>query len=239
MIYENDIRCLFKNIDLNEGELFYLNTQATRLAYTTNLVQEFCNQYPVRKVLDIGPHFLTRCIKEFIRPEISVSTLGYEYAKLVPPNIIDEHVTYNLTDCIDTKPAIFKNAPFDLIVFCETIEHLFISPSIVLSFIKKLLINKNGGLLIQTPNAVNIAKRIKMFFGENPFELLREDFEYKGHIREYTMDELQKYGSMVGFSVWRKEYRNYWWHLPTNKILRIMEALVPSFREGIAIFFKS
>jgi hypothetical protein len=240
MINENDIKSLFSKIDLNQEEQVYLNSQATRLTYTTNLVQEFCNHHPVRKVLDIGPHFLTRCVKEFIRPEISVSTLGYEYPKLVPANIIDEHVHYDLSDCIKKKPAISKNTPFDLILFCETIEHLYISPSLVMDFLRKLLITKNGGLLIQTPNAVTLKKRIKMLFGENPFELLREDFEYKGHIREYTMDEMENYGNTLGFSIWRKAYCNYWPQLRSaNKIMRIMEALIPSFRQGITISFKS
>ena len=71
MIDESDIKSLFSDVDLNEAELFYLNTQATRLAYTINLVQEFCEQHPVTKILYIGPHFLTRCFKEFLRPEMA------------------------------------------------------------------------------------------------------------------------------------------------------------------------
>lgn len=239
MVNEKNILSLFSDIDLNKEELEYLNSQALRLAYTTNLIQEFCNHHRVKKILDIGPHFLTRCIKEFIKPDISVSTLGYAYEKLVPSNIIEEHVTYDLNDFLNKKSVFFKNAPFDLIIFCETIEHLFISPSLILDFLKNLLISTNGGLLIQTPNAVTITKRIKMLLGENPFELLREDFEYKGHIREYTMAELQNYGNMMGFSVWRKEYCNYWLQLTSNKILRIIEASIPNFRKGIIIFFKS
>ena len=172
MISEHDVKALFSDVDLIEEELFYLNSQAVRLAYTTNMVQEFCNQYNVRKVLDIGPHFLTRCVKSFIRPDISISTLGYEYSKLVPSSIIDEHIHYDLTDCLQKKRVSSRIAPFDLILFCEIIEHLFVSPTLVLSLIKTLLAPKNGGLLIQTPNAVTLTKRIKMLFGNNPFELL-------------------------------------------------------------------
>lgn len=240
MVNENDVKSLFSHIDLNEAELVYLNTQAIRLAHTTNLVQEFCKQHPVRKVLDVGPHFLTRCIKELISPELSVSTLGYEYEKLVPSAIIDEHVHYDLTDCVRKKPAVFRSAPFELILFCETIEHLVISPSLVLGFLKELLIDKHGCLVVQTPNAVTLPHRIKMLGGANPYELLREDFEYKGHIREYTMKELQNYGSALRFSAWKKEYGNFWPHLlPRNRILRSLQAAIPSFRQNITIFFKS
>ena len=131
MVIENDIKSIFKTIDLNEAEAFYLSTQAIRLAYTTNLVQELCTRYHIRKVLDVGPHFLTRCIKEFVEPEISVSTLGHEYPKLVPTSIVDEHIQYDLTECMWGKPLTSRNAPFDLILYCEIIEHLFISPNLI------------------------------------------------------------------------------------------------------------
>ncbi|MEW6584547.1 MAG: methyltransferase domain-containing protein [Nitrospirota bacterium] len=239
MVYEQDIESLFSSADLNEAEQFYLRSQATRLAYTVNLVQSFCDEHTVRRILDVGPHFLTRCIKALIKPEVSVSTLGYEYGKVCPPDIVDEHVHYDLTDCMRKKPVHFKNAPFDLILFCETIEHLFIAPRLVLDLLKRLLTDRSGGLLIQTPNAVSIEKRVGMLLGRNPFELLREDFEYKGHIREYTMDELVNFGKALGLSVWRSEYSNYWPHLSPNRFCRFMQAIAPSFGQGITILFRS
>ncbi|MBI4772741.1 MAG: hypothetical protein HY788_00935 [Deltaproteobacteria bacterium] len=239
MIQADDIRSLFSNVELLDRERHYLDTQAIRLSYVVNLVQEFCNQHTVHKILDVGPHFLTRCVKEFIMPEVSVSTLGYEYPKLMPLDLVDEHVRYNLVDSIDNKPVVFNKAPFDLILFCETIEHIYISPNHVLSLLVALLKKPEGGLLIQTPNAVSLNKRLMMLRGLNPFELLREDFEFKGHIREYTMGELVNYGLNVGLSVWRKAFCSYWPHLCTNAIERSMQTLLPPLRPGLTVFFRS
>jgi hypothetical protein len=75
-----------------------------------------------------------------------------------------------------------------------------------------------------------------MLFGANPFELLREENGFKGHVREYTMHELERFGTACGFSVLRREYCNYWAHLfPANPLLRVLEISVPSFRSGLTI----
>lgn len=238
ILTENDIRALFSTIDLNEEEYVYFDFHAQRLAYTTNLVRDYCNEHSVLKLLDVGPHFLTRCIIEFVGAEISISTLGWEYPKLVPAELIDEHVTFNMIEC-ENKTVVFNNRPFDLIVFSEIIEHLNISPDLVLGFMKKLLLNKGGGLLIETPNAAFLRNRIELLFGRNPFQLLHDDKKFKGHIREYTMNELEEYGGKHGFSIWRKEYFNYLLDPSSNKIKRIMETVIPSFRQGITVFFIS
>jgi hypothetical protein len=233
----DDVKALFRDIDLNEEERFYLSSQAARLAYACNLVQKYCSERKVTTVLDIGPHFLTRCIKMLIRPEIKLSTVGFEYPKLVPRTLVEEHVHYDLTQVVQGKPATFAAAPFDLILFCETIEHLTVSPAHLLSGISSVLARPRGGLLIQTPNAVTLSKRIGMLRGRNPFELLHEELEFKGHIREYTMAELLAYGAAAGFSVWHREYCDYWAAHTRNPVVRLLERAVPSFRRGLTVFF--
>jgi len=239
VIQADDVKSLFCGINLLDREQFYLDAQAERISYVVNLIQEFCDQHSVHKILDVGPHFLTRCIKEFIKPEVSVSTLGYEYPKVMPLDLVHEHIRYNLIDSLDKKPVVFESAPFDLILFCETIEHIYVSPNHVLRLLKSLLRESAGGLVIQTPNAASWDKRLMMLRGLNPFELLREDFEFKGHIREYTMGELVEYGKNVGLSVWRKEFCSYWPHLSKGIIETALLSFLPPFRRGLTVFFRS
>ncbi len=234
-----DIESLFSHLELTEEERVYLKQQSKRLAYAVNLVQEFCMEYGARKVLDVGPHFLTRCIRELVSPQVSVSTLGYEYPKLVPLCLMEEHQPYDLIECARKKPVSFKKAPFDLIVFCEIIEHIPISPNLPLQLLRSLLKDRDGGLLIQTPNAVAIGKRMQMLFGRNPFEIPGTDLQFKEHLREYTMTEVERFGRSLGLSLWKKEYCRYWPHAYRNLVERTVEALIPRFRQGLTVFFKT
>lgn len=87
-----------------------------------------------------------------------------------------------------------------MVVFAEVIEHLYASPRLVLRFLHHLL-SGAGVLLIQTPNAASLTKRVKLLAGSNPYEKIREDATNPGHFREYTASELREYASSEGFEV--------------------------------------
>jgi hypothetical protein len=80
----------------------------------------------------------------------------------------------------------------------EVLEHLYTAPQLVLGFIKTLLI-PNGLLIVQTPNAAAVGKRIKLLLGRNPYEMIRTDLSDPGHYREYTISELQRIGRGLRF----------------------------------------
>lgn len=235
MLTADDVRQAYAGQDWTIEESAYLNTHAARLAYTVNLVQEYRNIFNVKTILDIGPHFLTSCIKRLIKPEVSVSTLGWAHEKLAPPSVVDRHFHFDLNHCTDQPPP--TTDPFDLIVFAETIEHLYTSPTIILKWLGTLLKTEAGVLIIQTPNAVSLTKRLKMAKGTNPFELIRENRDNPGHFREYTMEELMSFGEQAGLKLYRKEFCNYW--QPSSWVARLLENSHPSFREGITISFLS
>ena len=97
---------------------------------------------------------------------------------------------------------------FDLIVFAEVLEHLYVSPEAALAWLRHLL-KSDGFILCTTPNASSLAKRIKLLFGHNPFERLRGDVNNPGHIREYTRAELFELGRLAGLGVTMHRYVNY------------------------------
>ena len=93
-----------------------------------------------------------------------------------------------------------ENVRFDLIVCAETIEHLHTPPEFALMMLGSLL--KPGGvLLVTTPNACNIAQRLKLLLGSNPFERIRYYSRNPGHFREYTRSEMIEMGKTAGLEV--------------------------------------
>ena len=89
---------------------------------------------------------------------------------------------------------------YDLVVFAEVIEHLHTSPVHTLGFVRGLLADA-GVLILQTPNAASLPKRLKLLAGRNPYELIRPDGGNPGHFREYTLAELEAYARQARFQV--------------------------------------
>lgn len=228
-----DVKQAFADGDWQPGESEYLAMHAGRIAYMVNLVQEYQRAFGVRSILDIGPNFLTTSLKKFLKPELSVSTLGWANKRLVPAGVADLHIACDLNELPQQPLPITQR--FDLIVFAETIEHLHTSPAPLLKCLRGLLRAQAGILIVQTPNAVSFSKRVKMVKGINPFELIRENRRDPGHFREYTMQELVAYGTQAGFKVLREAYCDYW--QPRDWPGRQLGRLYPPFREGITISF--
>jgi predicted SAM-dependent methyltransferase len=234
----DEVLDLFSSLALDEGEVTYLRGQARRIAYLRDLVQRYCDKHSgVSNILDVGPHFLTRCLLETILPKPEMSTLGVEFPKLVPPNMVHQHATVDLNEC-GSLPLPFEPESFDIIVICEVIEHLFIPPDVVLTFLKKLVRKPGGIILVGTPNAVCLSNRLRMMQGENPFHLLSPDWKSgAGHIREYTMRELRTYGQSAGLNAVLEEYCDYWGQFIHIDNIAEIESEVPSYRTGLTIVF--
>ncbi len=102
-----------------------------------------------------------------------------------------------------------KDIPsYDIIVFAEVLEHLHTSPKLVLGFLRSLL-KPNGVLILQTPNAVVLHKRIFMLLGKHPYQQIAENVRQPTHFREYTLQELQRYSESAGYTVLSKSSENY------------------------------
>ena len=128
---------------------------------------------------------------------------------------------------------------YDLVVMAEVIEHLPVSPSHVFAFLASLL-RPGGYLLLQTPNACSLSKRLRMLCGRNPFELIREDMHNPGHFREYTVRELADYAGAAGFRVRRVHTANYFsgqkWY--SRALAGVSRALPAQLRNGITLWLE-
>ena len=178
----------------------YLAFHAPRYAYLLTLVAK----HPVPadgRALDIGLSPLTRLLRQQLN--CPVDTLGLESA----PDAFDgtighsgRHVPFDLNRLRDPHADQPPHPLYDLIVFAEVIEHLYVSPVVVLRFLHSCL-RSGGTLVVQTPNAAALGKRIKLLMGRNPFELIRDDAANPGHFREYTAGELRQFAGDSGFDV--------------------------------------
>jgi SAM-dependent methyltransferase len=152
------------------------------------------------------------------------------------------HIVFNLNDAQNVD-EIESVEPFDLIVFGEVIEHLYTAPELVLGFLSKLL-SPGGLILCQTPNAVALSKRVRMFIGTNPYQRIRINTSNPGHFREYTREELMSIGERVGLRVVMHQYKDYFGcegglsRQVAHRVLRLFGTVLPSFRAGQTIVYR-
>jgi hypothetical protein len=173
---------------------------------------------PAADVLDIGRSPLTGMLAEHYD---RVSTLGFPLAGGGEPYPISgkdgrpvPHIPFDLTRCrfVDEWPD--QEGRFDLIVYCETIEHMHVAPEFTYMLFAYLL-KDSGRLLVTTPNGVRIGHRIRFMLGRNPFERIRFIAENPGHFREYTRAELRDMGVDAGLTCLSSEVVNMysrWWN---------------------------
>jgi hypothetical protein len=105
------------------------------------------------------------------------------------------------------------------------------------------LVRAGGFVLIQTPNAASLKKRVALLFGNNPFEMIRADYQpgNGGHTRELTMRELVDHAKKNGFEVVEQHCHNYFDYGHSNKarLYKFLCDLMPaSLRDGITILIK-
>ena len=172
----------------------YVAYQAPRFAMVLKMLGQHVGQET--RILDVGRTMLTEMIESlYARP---VDSLGFE-----PDASFDhgaQHFQFNLNDAQDRAKWRTDLPGYDLVILAEVIEHLHTSPSLVLGFLQSLL-RPGGVLIVQTPNALAVGRRLSMVFGRHPFELIRENPTNPGHFREYTLAELQRYGRQLGLTV--------------------------------------
>jgi SAM-dependent methyltransferase len=191
---------------------------------------------PSLEILDIGLGFQTLLLqREF--PDSIVNTLGFEDERF-RDGVRGNHYCFDFNSCLNpnARPLI---PPQDLVVMAEVLEHLQVPPQAVLETLASWL-RPGGELLLQTPNAVSLPKRLRMLRGYNPFMMPGEPGDMSPHVREYTVAELRQLGEAAGLTVIDAGVRNYFSHAGwRGEVYRRMGRLLPaSLRDGITIVYR-
>jgi SAM-dependent methyltransferase len=219
----------------------YLAFHRPRFEFLMKLVE--AEAPPAARILDIGPSPFTSMLRASSRAP--VDSLGLEPEADSPTG---HHYHFNLNDTQHQEKWRRDLGPYDVVVFAEVMEHLFTAPELVLAYVHTLLV-PHGTLILQTPNAASLRKRIKLALGRNPFERIRPDASNPGHFREYTARELNQILRDAGFAM-RKSTSEFYFdarfarHEIGNerpRLLRgtvvnaIYRALPPFLQEGITM----
>jgi hypothetical protein len=193
----------------------YASFHRPRFAFLIDLLRPYARTPGVR-ILDVGPSPLTPLISRELG--VPVESLGLEPERPSSPTSGARPRTDDRSACrhhsFDLNDAQFRErwrtdlGPYDVIVFAEVVEHLYTAPDLVLAYLRQLL-RAEGILILQTPNAAALRKRVKLLLGLNPFERIRPDRSNPGHFREYTLSELREILAHAGFAIERTSMRYY------------------------------
>ena len=210
----------------NEEERAYLRTHSRRYDF---LLEALRRVPKFTRLLDVGPSYESELIREAF-PDVRVDTLGFHDDRFP----LREGETHTELDLNDVAGATLER--YDVIVCAEVIEHLYTSPLHLLRLFRSI-VEPDGRVVIQTPNAAALSRRFWLLAGRNPFEPLREDLHHAGHFREYTLAELKALATRTGFAVEHAERQNYFLTgSRKNRLLVEASFLTPApLRQGITI----
>lgn len=169
----------------------YLNEDFRRFVYTLGLVPEDEG----RTLLEIGanPYFTSLLLKRFRRYDYHCTNFfGIDSGggqQVVTHTETGESFVFDyMANNVDSKDIPFDKA-FDVILFCEVIEHLVSDPLDALRRIKDKL-KPGGTLILTTPNVNRLENITKMLVGQNIYDPISGYGVYGRHNREYNKHEL-------------------------------------------------
>lgn len=158
--------------------------------------------------LGANPYFTTRLIQEFTDIDLSLANYfgadGEAVAQVLdhrsfdgtPVHTVLESKLFNIED--DEFP--YDDASFDIVLYCEIIEHLLMDPVEVLRKIRRIL-RPDGVLVLTTPNVGRLKNVLRLAAGENLYDPYSGYGPYGRHNREYTMHELHALLGFLGFEI--------------------------------------
>lgn len=204
---EDELRALVGSVrveDAPDEEMkMYVEADFKRFVYTLGLVPERSGQ----TVLELGanPYFTTTLLYKFREADLHLANFfsqsereGKQRVKIHQTGETIEYAykQFNIEDEIFP----YRDDTFDVVLFCEIIEHLLSDPVHALLEIRRVL--KPGGVLVlTTPNVVRLDNVRKIIGGENVYDPYSGYGPYGRHNREYTQEELFSLLSANGFGV--------------------------------------
>jgi SAM-dependent methyltransferase len=99
---------------------------------------------------------------------------------------------------VENERFPFADGSFDVVLFCEVLEHLPHDPLFALHEIRRVL-KPEGTLILTTPNVARLENVARLLAGENIYDPYSGYGLYGRHNREYTAEELRRLLEHVGF----------------------------------------
>lgn len=162
------------------------------------------------RVLEVGsnPYFLTTLMRTF-RPDIDLTLTNYfggatgmrrqrvRIASLRGGEPEEFDLDYLNVD-IETQALPFDDGRFDVVLYCEVIEHMTHDPLRSLLTLKRVL-RPGGALILTTPNVARLENVARLVAGANLYDPYSGYGPHGRHNREYTRHELHHLLRYCGF----------------------------------------
>ena len=182
----------------------YLADGLERFRITMALLPELSSGAPVLE-LGANPYFITRLL---LARGLDVTCANWfgeamEFDSREKQVVVEsgiEHVYEFDHFNVETDRFPYDDDSFDVVLFCEIIEHLPNDPVQTLAEIHRVL-RPGGTMVLTTPNAVRLDRLICMIEGRNVYESLSGYGTYGRHNREYTVAELELLLAAANFEV--------------------------------------
>lgn len=161
------------------------------------------------KALEIGanPYFITLLFRKF-RPGLAFSLINYfggdthtAEQRVSFPGFDGDPEAFDLAyhnANIEMTALPFETNAFELVLFCEVLEHLTNDPLHAMLELKRVL-KPDGRLILTTPNAARLENVSAFVEGRNIYDPYSKYGPYGRHNREYTRHELIQLLSHCGF----------------------------------------
>ncbi len=235
-----EIKEYFLQFKMPEDSRSYIIEHHRRYERLLNKIDTVCELFQHGKesspihILDIGPAFQTEILRATMPEDIIVDTLGFPH-HITKPRSKEKHINYDLNDSQWTKKWI-NIGPYDLIIFAEVFEHLYVSSTHFMPLITSWL-KKNGYMILEVPNGMQIWKRIRMLLGIHPFVPLRE-VTGNSHFREPSVKDMRQLLKDNGYEIIDFTCKNDYFNVsPIKNLLnRTAEKILPKSFSGDMIF---
>jgi len=155
------------------------------------------------RVLEIGPSMTAVIIKQLTGCTVETLCIDDLNKNFLDPFTIPLH----LCDISQEKPSL-RPESYDLILFCEVLEHFTLSPEHAVTTILSL-VKPGKHIFFSVPNFASIQKRIQLLRGSNPQDPLNDKFPYFAHIREPVYEEAKLWWEQAGGAVVKEGFTNY------------------------------
>lgn len=161
------------------------------------------------RALELGspPFHITLMLQRFRNYDLSLTGFTVDgsphFEQTLESPEYGETYTFRCT-CFDAEKERFpyEDNSFDLVTWCEVIEHLTENPVHTLAEIHRVL-KPGGALVLSTPNASRADSIANFLAGRNIYDPYHLGAPLKGsrHSREYTLSELQELLEGCGYAI--------------------------------------
>jgi SAM-dependent methyltransferase len=157
--------------------------------FTTTLLNDFTS-LDLTLANYFAPDRGSTIVQRVTRRKLLDGTLGDEFHE----DIESRHFN------IEEERFPFDDDEFDVVFFCEILEHLLNDPLAVILEVKRVL-RRGGHLILTTPNVNRLENVARMVAGVNIYDPYSGYGPYGRHNREYNKHELEQLLVRAGFVI--------------------------------------